>query len=158
MMTVLSTVPVDDAVRQLDFWSTLAWPMTEAEAVDQASGVGWTLEDDGRVYARNNPVSFQMVLGLSKRDVAVSEFQFSLTSDAPKQDPAALDLVKDAFSEFVAAGRKQWGKAALTRRGNPAVRWDLGERGGIRIYQDTAVVATFMAPEHVRVLKGLNDW
>lgn len=158
MTKAISTVPVDDALKQLEFWSSVDWPMSEADASGLAAGAGWVLEDDGRVYARNNPVTFQMVLGMSERDVAVSEFQFSLTDDAPKDDPEALSLVKDAFSDFVAAARKRWGKAALSRRGTPTVRWDLGDQGGIRIHQDTAVIATFMTPEHVQMLKGLNHW
>lgn len=153
-----NSVPAEQALSQLEFWLDASWPMTEAEASEVASGAGWTLEDDGGVYARNNPVSFQMVLGMSKRDKETSSFSFTLTDDVKRDDPEGMEALKDRYSEFVGAGREQWGKPALKRGKRPSASWDFGDRGGVRIYYDSAVVATFVTPADVQLRKDLNDW
>lgn len=156
-MSSVTNVPVDQALDQLDFWLAAPWPMSEEAAGEMASALGWTIEGEW-IYARCNDVPFQTVLGLSKRDSEVTAFSFSLTGDVEQDDGEAMDALKDAFSEYVAGGRSRWGKPAMKRGAVPAARWDLGERGGIRIHHTTAVVATYVTPNDLTALKVMNDW
>lgn len=156
-MSTLTAVPVDQALDQLEFWLAAPWPMSEEEAGEMASALGWTIEGEW-VYARCNDVPFQTVLGISKRDSEVTAFSFSLTGDVEQDDREAMDALKDAFSEYVAAGRSRWGKPAMKRGAVPTARWDFGERGGIRMHYTTAVVATYVTPNDLKALKVMNDW
>lgn len=153
----LNSVPVDQALAQLEFWLNAPWPMSEAEASELAADIGWSLED-GWLFARNNPVSFQEILGISKRDRPASAFSFSLTDDVQEDVVDEVDALKDRYSEIVAAGRERWGRPDLTRGKHPSARWDFGDRGGVRIYHDTAVVAGFVTPAELALRKEMNDW
>jgi len=156
-MTV-KAVHAEQALAQIQFWLDAPWPMSEAEASELASGAGWTVEEDGRVYARNNPVEFQLVLGMSKRDNQTRSFCFSLTDAVEEGDASGLDDLKDKFSEFVTEGRKRWGAPKLRRGSKPSASWDLGELGGVRIYQVDDIVADFVTPEDLAIRKNMNDW
>ena len=153
-----NSVPIEQALSQLEFWLNAPWPMSEAEAAELATDIGWSVEDEEWLYARNNPVSFQMVLGISKRDNETVSFSFSLTDDVRRDDAEGMEALKDRYSEFVAAGRARWGKPALKRGKRPSASWDFGDRGGVRIYYDSAVVASFVTPADVQLRKDLNDW
>ena len=156
-MTLKSVQP-EQAIAQLQFWLDAPWPMSEAEASELASGAGWTVEADGRVYARNNPVEFQLVLGMSQRDTQTVSFSFSLTDAVENGDSSGLDDLKDKFSAFVTEGRERWGTPKLSRGAKPSASWDLGERGGVRIYQVDDVVADFVTPADLAIRKNMNDW
>lgn len=155
----LSSVLADQAVAQLGYWLEADWPMSESEASNLASTIGWTVEGDGRVYARCNPVEFQLVPGISNRDNQTVSFSFSLTDVVGDDaDVSAKDELKDRFSDFVSAGRQTWGAPKLKRGTKPQASWDLGERGGIRIYQTDEVVAEFVTPDDLAIRKNMNDW
>lgn len=154
-MNLASTAP-DQVVSDLEWWLDRQWLMTRAEICAQAAEIGWKL-DDGQLVT-DYDVQDPTVLGLAPDEKTVSEFTFALTDRAEDGDEAAADHVKDRFSEYATAGRSQWGKSPLTRGRRPAIRWDLGERGGIRIWQGSAVFATVMSPDQVSTLKTLNDW
>lgn len=159
-MTDLRRVPVEEAIKQLEFWLDAPWPMSAADAAERAIEIGWSLEEDGQVYARTNPLEphLQVVLGLARDAESVQQFSLFLTGYVDGSDEDEVDQLKDAFGEFVAAGREAWGKASLVKRPTPAVRWDLGPRGGIRIYQSKTVAAVFMTPDQVAMLKSVKDW
>ena len=154
-MSLASTAP-DRVVSDLEWWLGRAWPLTRSDACAQASEIGWRLEAGQLVtdYGLPDPV----VLGLPPDEKSVSEFTFALTDRAADGDESAGDLIKDCFGEYADAGRAQWGKAPLARGRRPAIRWDLGARGGIRMWHGSAVFATVMSPDQVSTLKTLNDW
>lgn len=154
-MTLTSTAP-DQVISDLEWWLGRKWPMTRAEACAQAAEIGWKL-DDGQLVT-DYDVQDPTVLGLAPDEKTVSEFTFELTDRATDDDQSATDLIKDRFSDYATAGRSQWGKSPLLRARRPAIRWDLAERGGIRIWQGSAVFATVMSPDQVSMLKSLNDW
>lgn len=159
-MQALERVPVEQAIRQLEFWLSQPWPMSEAKACRLAPRIGWELAENGFIYAREflQGDNIQVVLGMSNRDTPLSSFSFSLTGLADKEDPLQDDQLKDVFAEFVSAGRATWGPAALVKDPSPGVRWDFGDHGGIRIERSRTVSAVYMTPEEVATLKNLNDW
>lgn len=152
----LTSAPTDQVISNLEWWLDRDWRATRAEVCADAAEIGWTLTAGELVTVYG--VEDRAVLGLAPDEGTVAEFTFGLTDRVGDGDESAADEVKDRFSEYASAGRSQWGPSPLLRGRRPAIRWDLAERGGIRIWQGSAVFATVMSPDQVSLLKTLNDW
>lgn len=63
-MSNWQSIPVDEALDVLQFWVDANWPMTEREAAELSSEIGWTQDQDGWV---SNDRFAEYVDGAEKR-------------------------------------------------------------------------------------------
>ncbi|WP_141567641.1 hypothetical protein [Serinicoccus profundi] len=68
MRSIWQSIPVDEALDMLQFWVDTNWLMTEREAAELASEIGWTQDQDGWVSNDRFGLSFPDVEGIGPAD------------------------------------------------------------------------------------------
>lgn len=158
MMSIWQSIPVDEALDMLQFWVDANWPMTEREAAELSSEVGWTQDQDGWVSNDRFGLSFPDVEGIGPADDAVKRIMLTLTDHEKHVTDDFARFIAGRFAEYVDGAEKRWGKGALRRGEVDRAYFDLESRGGVMIVRSKVVEALYLTQPEVDLRKANKEW
>ena len=161
-MTTFRTVPVDEALRIIQTWAHLDWPITHDQALGVRDHLGWTSSPDNeRLVTTNLGLRRPNDCRISFSDGLLANIDFDLSELAPLEaSPNVIAQCRAAHQAYLDALTTRYGTPEHQgeRRGFTSHHWTLANHAEITLVGgDDLIGIGIISPEWAEIERIVEE-